>query len=112
MVSVAPPTVPSIIARLFCSWCFLLGIIISCGATIGGLDDASSNPPIVAPQLIIIPKRKHHEQNNLAIILGTVGGATLTIFLICISVYIYNSKIRYRASRRTSMYSLTSCLYS
>jgi len=51
MVSVAPPTVPSIIARLFCSWCFLLGIIISCGATIGGLDDASSH--------VVVEKVRH-----------------------------------------------------
>ncbi|AES79129.2 probable LRR receptor-like serine/threonine-protein kinase At5g48740 [Medicago truncatula] len=64
-------------------------------------DDASSNPPIVEPQLIIIPKKKNHGQNHLPIILGTIGGATFTIFLICISVYIYNSKIRYRASHTT-----------
>jgi hypothetical protein len=43
MASVDPPTVPSITAR-FCPWCFLLGNVISCGATIGGLDDASLHP--------------------------------------------------------------------
>jgi hypothetical protein len=77
-----------------------------------GCNDASSNPPIVAPQLITFPKRKHHGQNHLAVILGTVGGSTLAIFLICLSVFIYNAKRRYQASHRTSMYSLTSCLYS
>ncbi|KAK2414183.1 putative LRR receptor serine/threonine-protein kinase [Trifolium repens] len=65
-----------------------------------GCNDASSNPPIVAPQLITFPKRKHHGQ-NLAVILGTVGGSTLAIFLICLSVFIYNAKRRYQASHRT-----------
>jgi hypothetical protein len=76
-----------------------------------GCNDASSNPPIVAPQLITLPKRKHRGHNHLAVILGTVGGFTLAIFLICLSVFIYNAKRRYQASHRTSMYSLTSCLY-
>lgn len=51
MVSVAPPTVPSIITRWFCPWCFLLGIIINCGATTGGSDDASSH--------VVVEKVRH-----------------------------------------------------
>lgn len=43
IVSVAPPTVPSIIARWFFPWCFLLGIIINCGASIVGLEGTSSH---------------------------------------------------------------------
>lgn len=51
MVNVAPPIVPNIIGRWFCPWFFFLGIIISCGSTIGGLDDASSH--------VVVEKVRH-----------------------------------------------------
>ncbi|CAL5192002.1 unnamed protein product [Lathyrus oleraceus] len=65
-------------------------------------DDASSDTPsIEAPQLITVPGRKNHGQNHLAIILSTIGGAALTIFLICLSVFIYKAKRRYEALHKT-----------
>ncbi|KAL2319246.1 hypothetical protein Fmac_028215 [Flemingia macrophylla] len=61
-------------------------------------DDASSNPAIEAPQVTIVPQKKHGVHNHLAIILGTVGGATLAFLLMCISVLIYKTKQQYEVS--------------
>ncbi|KAE9622156.1 putative protein kinase RLK-Pelle-LRR-I-1 family [Lupinus albus] len=57
--------------------------------------DASSDPPIQTPQVTIVPKRKHNENNHLPIIIGTVGGVTLALILICLVVVIYKTKKRY-----------------
>lgn len=44
----APPTVASMIARLLCTLCFFWGTTVTCGASIGGLDDdASSSHDVV-----------------------------------------------------------------
>lgn len=47
MVSAAPPTVLSIIARWFCPWFFLPGTVISCGASIEGVSDDASSHTVV-----------------------------------------------------------------
>jgi len=41
--SVAPPTMPNMIARWLCTLCFFWGTTVTCGASIGGLNDASSH---------------------------------------------------------------------
>ncbi|XP_020239449.1 probable LRR receptor-like serine/threonine-protein kinase At5g48740 isoform X1 [Cajanus cajan] len=61
-------------------------------------DDASSSPPIEAPQVTVVPQKKHNVHNHLAIILGTVAGATLAFLLMCISVLLYKTKQQYEVS--------------
>lgn len=39
----APPTTPSMIARWLCALCFFLGIIVTCGVSIEGVENASSH---------------------------------------------------------------------
>lgn len=41
--TVAPPTMPNMIARWLCTLCFFWGTIVTCGASIGEFDDASSH---------------------------------------------------------------------
>ena len=60
--------------------------------------------------MTIIPQKKHNLHNHLAIILGTVGGATIALIMICLSVFIYVAKKRYEGSHFGSTYSLPSYL--
>ncbi|XP_029124668.1 probable LRR receptor-like serine/threonine-protein kinase At5g48740 isoform X2 [Cajanus cajan] len=66
-------------------------------------DDASSSPPIEAPQVTVVPQKKHNVHNHLAIILGTVAGATLAFLLMCISVLLYKTKQQYEVSHTSKM---------
>ncbi|KAI9108098.1 hypothetical protein K1719_020971 [Acacia pycnantha] len=61
-------------------------------------DDGSFTPSIETPQVTIIPRRKHKTQKHLAIILSLVGGATLVLFLIFLSVILHMTKRRYEVS--------------
>ncbi|KAJ1427972.1 Serine/threonine-protein kinase, active site [Sesbania bispinosa] len=63
-------------------------------------DDASSNHSIETPQVTLVPKKKHNVLNHLAIVLG-IGGATVAFLLMCVSVFIYKTKQKYKVSQTT-----------
>ncbi|KAL6968035.1 hypothetical protein U1Q18_033839 [Sarracenia purpurea var. burkii] len=68
----------------------------------------SSNPSIETPEVTVFTKKKHKFHKHLAIVLGAIGGALLTLFIISLSVFLYirrnkSEAITYKARAETGV---------